>query len=495
MKLILKPTQSGKTKYMIDKMIEDILSEYLDNDRSREIINCIVTHNRNILTTQTAVRIKVAHPDILEISSKSNNFNQVYMEITLKKCRTITMCGNKIQILNMSKIIEFALAHNKKVRVWADEIDYYWSTFKDIIIDNYDSRIKILGLTASISNKMFLDSGGSLDFIHLDVPIGENYNRYEDNDITHVKCDEDISIIDNYKNWLNSQNFVADDNIFLPGTHKNISHEELKNDCFLRGICPITINQHGFNIYLISAITPIKIDITTDMCIEQILSDIRQKYNIDKPIAVIGYSSPGRGITIQSPNFMFTYACILVNSSNACTLYQLLGRLTHNYKNLIQNKCKIFITEKIDKIVKEMEYKAVNIHKLNTETETVTYQTYKKLKPQSEYNVTEAYDNKELCRQYLLDNRKNTIVSICCYQLNRVNNTIKYQDPNNTSRTIDTPIVKFITRDQFKTLNWGFKNIGKANSSPKARVMPVLDINNEVKWIGLYIKECFSITD
>lgn len=494
MKIILKPTQSRKTQYMIDQMSEDILSEYLDNDRSYEIINCIVTHNRNILTTQTAVRIKAAHPDILEISSKSNNFNQVYMEITLKKCSTVIMCGNKIQILNMSKIIEFALAHNKKVMVWADEIDYYWSTFKDIIIDNYDSRIKIIGLTASVNKKMFLDSGGSLDFIHLDVPISENYNRYEDNNITYIKYDEDISIIDNHKIWLDSQNFVVEDNIFLPGTHKNISHEELKNECFLRGICPITINQYGFNIYLTSAITPIKIDITTDMCIEQILSDIRRIYHIDKPIAVIGYSSPGRGITIQSPNFMFTYACILVNSTNACTLYQLLGRLTHNHKNLIKNKCKIFITEKIDKIVKEMEYKAINIHKLNTETETISFDNFKRLKPQSEYDVTEAYDSKELCRQYLLDNRKNTTVSICCYQLNRVNNTIKYQDPNNNSKTIDTPIATFITRDRFKILNWGFKSIGKSHSSPQARVMPVWNNNRELKWIGLYITEFFDIT-
>jgi hypothetical protein len=494
-RIVLKPTQSGKTSWLIDEMTEDILIHYLDDNTNGEIINMIISHNRNILTTQTYIRIKDRFPDLLELSSKSSQFLDVYIKITTNQCNNIICCGNKIQFNNISKIIEYALQHRKIINIYADEIDYYWHAFKNTIIDVYDEQINIIGLTASINKKMFIDSGGKLDFIHIDYPITENYNRYTDNEIITTELDDKLSLEENYIKWLDYHDFSETDNIFLAGTYKNSSHFYLKDQCFLRGICPITINQFGFNLYLKSATYPIKIEIDIENDIQSILKTIRQDYNITRPIAVIGFNSPGRGVTLQSGEFMFTHAIVLLKCINKCTLYQLLGRLTHNFKYSIRTICKIFVTEKIDKIVKEMEHKAINIHQLNIDSETVTYQTYNRLKPQTDYDVTELFNNKELCKNYLLDNIKDNTRNIPCYQLNNTNLTIKYQDPHNTSRTIDTPIVKFITRDQFKTLNWGFKSIGKANSSPRARVMPVVNTNNEVKWVGLYIKECFNITD
>lgn len=492
MKIVLKPTQSGKTQYIIDEMILNLII----NDSSSDIINIIVTHNRNILTAQTRERIKNFFPDIQEISSKAADFSKVYIDITQKKCSTITMCGNITQLKGIELIINYALLHNKKVHVWADEIDFYWKTFFKILIKdkNYDSliEIEIVGLTASVDKKMFTDSGGSLDFIHLDLPISDNYHRYTDNDIKFIEIDNAISILENYKIWLNEQTFNQTDNIFLPGEHKNISHEALKNECFLLGICPITINQFGFNIYMTSAYTPTKIDINADQSIEQKLSNIREIYNISRPIAIIGYSSPGRGITIQSPNFLFTHACILTKSSNMCTLYQLLGRLTHNYKHL-NFKCKIHITQKIDKIVKDMEFKAINIHKLNIESETISYKTYTDLKDRSRFNVTDTYDTAKSCRIYLENVRKDDTIRITQYNLSK-NFTIRYPDPK-SGKNIDTVIREFISRKHFIATGWGFVALGTGSpSSYQARVMPVRK-DNQIKWIGIYIVGCFNINN
>ena len=488
-KIVLKPTQSGKTSWLINDMIDNELDSIEKNLNS--IISIIISHNRNILTTQTYIRIKEKFPDLLEISSKSSTFLDVYVKITTNQCNNVIICGNKIQFNNITKIIEYALQHEKIILLYADEIDFYWQTFKSTIIDIYDEKINIIGLTASVNKKMFMDSGGKLDFIHIDYPITENYNKYIDNEIILTELDDQLSLEDNYIKWLDFYTFSDTDNIFLAGSYKNSSHFYLKDKCFLRGICPITINQFGFNIYLKSAITPVKINIDIENDIQSILKVIRQKYNITRPIAVIGFNSPGRGVTLQSEEFMFTHACILLRCSNESTLYQLLGRLTHNFKNSVKNKCKIFVTEKINKKVKDMEHKAINIHKINNENEAVCYKEYKHIKNNSEYEITDIFNTEKNCRDYLSSCRVNNTVKLTAYSLS-LHNTIRYQDPQNTSRTTDTQLATFRTREQFKLLNWGFKSIGKSSSSPKARIMPVW-YNDEIKWIGIYLCEFFNI--
>jgi len=476
-RIILKPTQSLKTQWMIDEMIES------DTD-NRLGVNIIITHNRNILSAQTMKRIKNFFPDIIEMSSKSSNFSDTYYKITTNQCKNVIVCGNNVQFGNIIRILVYANTHNISVTLYADEIDYYWKRFKIDIIDKYPS-LNVIGLTASVNKKMFIDSGGTLNFIHLDIPITENYNKYSDNEINIVYTDDDLPITDNYLKLLDFHTYIPEDNIFIPGGFRNIYHTEIKNGCFLRGLCPITINQFGITMYFRDAIHGVNIKASPECDICEILKNLREKYNIDRPIVIIGYSSPGRGITLQSPTFFFTYAFVIGSGINRCTVYQLVGRLTHNLKNMVVNPCKIFITLKLDKIVREEEFKAINVHKLNQESDAITWSSFKNLKPHGN-DVTACFMINKDVKDYLKTRMKNGS-KICTYQL-KSDNTIRYQDPNNNTRNIDTPIATFISREDFILNNWGFKSLGPNENSAQARVMPVYS-DSTVKWIGIYLKD------
>ena len=401
MKIVLKPTQSGKTKWIMDNIIQDEIST--------DDIIIIISHNRTILSAQTLVRVRNVLPKMIESSSSKTGtrWHDVYVDITTGKCNSIVLCGNTRQFNHIITIIKYANNHNKSVTIYADEIDVYWKTFNEKILKNYpeSERLTIIGLTASVKSDMFEDSGGFLEFIHVPNPISENYNRYIDNNINII--DTKKGIMDCYKEWLHEQKFENDSNIFLPGTQKNDSHNKLRDESILLGFTPIIINQHGVNLYDRSIRKPIKISVNHQQDIQFILKNIRKNYNINNPVVIIGYTSPGRGITLQSPEFYFTHACILVSKPTPCSIYQLIGRLSHNFKHKIKQKCNVYTTEKINEIVQEMEYKAINIHKQNKDNELVNGKDYdnfgKVVKPEPDYPYV-IFNTYEEALQYMKEN-------------------------------------------------------------------------------------------
>ena len=497
--IVFKLPQSGKTG-IIEDMIHDSEEKLLDesffdaeeeekllynidlvSNTNENTANIIITGNSLILSNQTKERLDLyMSGKIYEMSSNKFSISNIIENIATKdenslpKCRHIVCCSNNIQFKNIKKLIDIYFSNNLDVCIYADEIDKYWSQLKSLLLYyKDDTRLKIYGFTATLNDKMFKDQENCLNFIHQDIDHGPNYVMYKNHDINIIDtCQSNEELLEKILDESVDENESV--NILIIPGRTNSEHNELAKVCLSMNVKPIVINQHGIRLFKSSRkIISLDDEYCRTVQLQDILKEVRDKYKIVTPIAVIASTTcAGRGVTHQSENFIYDIGIILRSYYNKAEVFQSVSRLAHNYKNLIEKSCKLFISDKNDNTCKNEESRILAINRICKEKTVISLSEYKKAGYKLCYNTTAPFDDKDLLKNYLKNHKhKEGITEFRIYD----DKYIKYRGEK-------IEIKEYINKNIFdvQDIHWGF------NNKTPARIMPVKH-DGIIKWVGIYI--------
>ena len=358
--IICKPEQSGKTFLMIQEIIKNVS---IDN---KEIINFIFCDNNLLLIKQTCSRLDNKIEYIEFSSDKKTDYKTselVFDAIINKDIRNIVCCANDIRLRDIYKIIN-NLNTNKftknqfHINIWLDEADQFIKYIDDYLIPliNKYSDINVKLITAT--PEPLLKKYKYINIFPIENTTTEDYHGWEDNRIKlYEKKDTCIGFIVNVLKEQ-SKRIKSKSIWFIPGEKNIKTHEEIKDICHTYKMAVICVNSNGISLSL-PLQEPIIYD-KTDEFSKQIVS-IYKTHNLCKyPLAITGYICIGRGVTINSKEFMIHYA-ILSQDKNKEEASQLAGRLKGNIKKFIKKLPLIFTTENFNNIAIEYEKKSRNL--------------------------------------------------------------------------------------------------------------------------------------
>jgi hypothetical protein len=155
---------------------------------------------------------------------------------------------------------------------------------------------------------------------------------------------------------------------FIPGLSAKRSHEAIKNMCVAKGMAVMCVNGDG--IVLTLPVTMEVIKYKKDEEFNNKIKDIYQQQQLDRfPFVITGYICIGRGITINSDDFMLDYA-VLSHYSDKNEASQIAGRMKGNMKGFANyKKPVVFTTENFNDIAIEWEQKSRMLARLAFEKE------------------------------------------------------------------------------------------------------------------------------
>jgi len=367
--LLAKPEQSGKTFVMI-KNIKKSFEEEVEGVNS---VNFIFCDNSLLLTKQTKTRVshEVRLPDIdepyIEFSSRKDDktINNLY-QLSFKICngtRNVICCTNSKRVLDIDEIINHLNVHIKaefKFTIWLDEADKYLSFIENkfIPIMKQHQNVKLYMLTATpqpIFNKY-----KEVPTLALENTTLPNYHGWNDNNVV-IKENETTTTIGYARqiiDFMKYNNQLAPGSKgYIPADYKKETHFAMRDMLLQKDIAVFVVNGDGIELSIPHGVTK-TIQKTKELNehIQELYNDTSDGYNLKDYICVItGNLCVGRGITIQQPNFMFTFG-ILSNTSNKQEVSQNAGRLKGNMKNWL-GYCPpiVYTTKKFDKIASEYE--------------------------------------------------------------------------------------------------------------------------------------------
>lgn len=392
--------------------------------------NIVICSNNSLLVKQTQDRMEkelysssfLIHEenDIEEVKSNSENMdvyawlsdnknnrsvNDVAYSIIHDELKMLICCAHSKRLGDyLNKLLDKLdkdfekKRFNKKINIWIDEADSsvkLWSKFESILTLNIINRVTLVSATfESVIRKYKIISVIPFENTHSDTYIGLR-------DLNFICCDDSKcdDILDFVKYTI-KKNDIQDDIkpgfiLFAPGNVKIESHNNIKSYFLKKGCAVAILNGNEKKIYIPNR-QSIEIPIVNKE-IGQVIKNIYEDYELNQyPFVITGQLCLGRGITLQSENFMFD-AAIIPYIKNFSSLYQLGARMNSNLKNSLTKTQIIYCTEKTKKKLLETEKCAINIAKiLHTENKTEVDKNFiKKIKRQDidfEYKVFETQE-------------------------------------------------------------------------------------------------------
>ena len=152
-KIIVLPTQAGKTFQVINKIVNSIEEDIKNNEDNIIIINTMNTllsnEQFNIRVADTIIKEKYGSQSICTLSSDKSRENNIktYNEL-LGKCyikrtrpRIIIMCSNKIRFNDILQFVQIIHESNqeskspliKKVSIYFDELHKYIAWLEEVL--------------------------------------------------------------------------------------------------------------------------------------------------------------------------------------------------------------------------------------------------------------------------------------------------------------------------------------------------------------------------
>lgn len=368
---LIKPTQSRKTQEIIEYS-ENFLNEDKNNKIIQFVDNSILqskqfsyrmNNNGNVITK---VLLSCKHKDKVELHNSKdyedmiNNFDNFGCLLVLKNKKRLNNIYTLLTLME-KKILNNEI-NNYKININIDEIDASISSLQndnlkillndDIkkkynIVDRKISFFDFIKESSIINNVLLITATPKRLFdifqknnmkMKLYRPLNgicseEYYNKFANSTFTFIK--EKTKTFNNFKDTLDDiiKNIKKEDNIiFCPASSAQKTHHAIK-DIFL---------ENDYNVILLNGsdkkiIRPGKSEIDlneykTDNELSEILPEIKKKYKI-KNIAITGKFCIGRGVTFFNKGFELTHAIFgdyLIG--NECEAYQMIGRITGNFK-------------------------------------------------------------------------------------------------------------------------------------------------------------------
>ena len=398
--LVTKPTQSGKTFVMIEK-IKDELQVTLPGTRC---INVIVCDNSLVLTDQTAKRIEEeltlvnignsseVYAKLSSKSETSTDLSQLIGHInTHRNVNNILMCANGKRMEDLAGLIDHL--NDRSVysveftfNIWMDEADKFTNfveRFAFPIIQKHNNTHLFL-LTASPSHNFFQIIGDEIRVHPIEEAVTDRYHGWSDNKITRYD-NENLTHTAFVEKMLKKAQkkalLIPGNKWFIPAKVTKKQHETIATICCKYNMVAVIINGDGIKIRfpdakIITASKTMKNKQGELMDINQILLELYKIHNLHFYIIVItGNYCISRGISLLSNEFMLDYAILSDKlTKNKRDLYQLGGRLTGNVKHLPNYKPTIvFATEHFDSNSRHWEQKSKDIARIAYDKEQDGY--------------------------------------------------------------------------------------------------------------------------
>jgi hypothetical protein len=398
--MIVKPEQSGKTFVMIKK-----INEFLDEDASIDqiTVNFIFCDNSLLLTKQTKERIcrDVYLPDVeepyVELSSRKdgsakNNSSEVRDAIE-DGCMNVVCCTNEKRVIDIMDIIRRINTHNSrsyKFKIWLDEADkfdnYIKKSFIPLAQKHENVEVYMLTATPQPIFKTYKEVR-TMALENTTLPIYHGWNDCiikirEDEAGTPVGFARQIA-----DEMLANGELVPGAKGYVPAGVQIKTHHSMRDMFIFKGVAVFTVNSEGIELTLPmqSKTEPKYIKINKSQELHIHIRELYTTYNVSQyPCVITGNINVGRGVSIQQPDFMFTFG-ILSNCSKKTEASQNAGRMKGNFKGwpgYIQPH--VYTTQKFHMIASEYEEQSRKIAELafhkNGETEGTTIITNEEVK-------------------------------------------------------------------------------------------------------------------
>lgn len=394
LRIIVKPCQSGKTFTKLTEIKRLISVE----EEGSKAIHLIFTDNSILQTIQLKERITpflVAGEEdefieekrfvVIAFSSKSSRCSKPESLVPfLKKDKTkiIISCANRTRFNDMDILVR--TLESCRFYVWIDEADKSISNQFSIMINEWLELEQVKKMTfITATPEELLKMYGDIEMIPLRQAYDRDiYHRFVDSDIRIVelekveKADEEVEIEETVINskavqyarqLLNSVDSIDEDSKwFIPANHRMDTHDEMAFMLLEEfGFTVVVVNGNGKLLYLPMVEEPIKIDeiIDTSSEVSKWLAELHKEFvPSSTPFALTGKLCLGRGITLSSPDLIFTHSIFPPVLTGRSSSYQLAGRMSGNMKGWKGYKPPvIYCTLKFYECIVAMEEAAIKL--------------------------------------------------------------------------------------------------------------------------------------
>ncbi len=391
--ILIKPCQSGKTQHIIN----EIKKSNESNKKTISFVDNSILQNDQFLTRVRNNNIK----NIFTVSNRdtkldNNALINIAIRLTNKQLLTepynnIIGCSNYKQIDNIYAILKLIekLEVDIELDLYIDEIDNNFSLFQRIPeisesmeneqeISNLNSetfldycerskninRIFFITATPKKVFDYFQTNNKKLKLHYLQQTIDGNYFKFQDSKFTLYRKTNRKKYMGFVKQILDKNKLSKKSNLFCPSKVSKKDHIKIKDLLVKNNFSVLVINSDGKIFYKKKKRYDISKEFGVDIEgkeLSKIISIIYKKFSLkDKKFAITGSICIGRGITINSPEFMITdaiYGDFLL--SNHDKTVQVTARICGNYKNWEnyseEKKVKVFCSKKIYKKVCALE--------------------------------------------------------------------------------------------------------------------------------------------
>ena len=395
MSCIWKPAQSGKTR-----SIQEWIRE---NEETSEHINILIASNNRLLVSQLTKRMTddgfgssegdsdTNEDDRSEANDYLDEDKKVYswmsgsgrpnvspetlaVKALRGKVTMVVCCANKSRMMHTNRFLkeleelydEFP-EKRKRISVWVDEADVSVKLWKNDKIDftrfSYVDRVVLVSATFDSIFKIY-------DTIRIkgydEVFNQPTYLRYDECDIKEEEENKKTSfeylkgILEKYPEMSN-----PGVKLFAPGDIKVSTHDEIADMLRSRNFAVMVLNGQRKEIILPDN-TKIRISLSANIEspgeLSSKLAELYVHHGLSRfPFAITGQICLGRGITFQSPNFMFSHG-VIPDLNDDAAMYQCFARLLGNTKKFDGfTPPKVLCTHRTNVVCKHLANIAENI--------------------------------------------------------------------------------------------------------------------------------------
>jgi hypothetical protein len=382
---LLKPAQSGKTK-AIQEMIRD-------DDGLRDHLNIVICSKNRLLASQTAKRMESARDDMDARSVDTDELDgddvvagDVYcwmsgakktniaadalaMRVLVGDVSMIVCCSHKVRfryIHDMLDWLERCPAFNKPVNVWLDEADSYVNLWTSPEFDFTWRRSvrKVIPVSATFGN--VLKRLGRIKVMGLPVTHPICYRGLRDCEFAEEEYCK-LNPVGYLTAMLDKYHAVKAPGVrlFAPCETAVKSHDDAALELVSRGWAVLILNgrRKGF-LLPDGSFHPIKLSVDGDEMAGVLAAKYVELGLARFPFAVTGRLCLDRGITFQSPGFLFDVG-IVPDIDDHASAYQCVARMLGNVGEFPAHQPPLIImSPKMKEVTIRQERIATNLPKL-----------------------------------------------------------------------------------------------------------------------------------
>jgi hypothetical protein len=375
------------------------------NEETAEHLNILIASNNRLLAAQLTKRFQddgfgssgseseiSDEDDRSEADDHVDEANKVYTWMTGSgkpkidvgtladhiKEDNVTMlvcCANKSRMLHIKKLLENlekSKLFNKRISIWIDEADVsvkLWTKTVDFTKFSHVDRVVLVSATFDSVFKMYdtIRIKGYEEVFNLPT-----YLRYEECDITEEEENKQ-SCFEYLKGILDKHPEMSQPGarLFAPGEIKVSTHDEIADMLRARNFAVMILNGQRKEIILPDG-TKIRISLAANIEapgeLSSKLAELYVQHGLSRfPFAITGQICLGRGITFQSPNFMFSHG-VIPDLKDEAAIYQCVARLLGNTKEFDGfTPPKVFCSYRTNVVCKHLARIAENVARVTYE--------------------------------------------------------------------------------------------------------------------------------